>query len=130
MALTLRLIARLAKTAKESPFPISYRKYISLPKTRLFEYAVEEFDLSMPRNVEEWIQFSEGYMAERGENDINFSLRPWMDREPVQYTKKAEKAVLALNKLFVGVKSNENAIDRSIDDLLTFASQGTCERLP
>ena len=51
VALTLRLIARLAKTAKESPFPISYRKYIPLPKTRLFEYAVEEFDLSMPRNV-------------------------------------------------------------------------------
>ena len=53
-----------------------------------------------------------------------------MDREPVQYTKKAEKALLALNKLFVGVKSNENAIDISIDDLLAFASQGTCEGLP
>ncbi|MEG3641504.1 B12-binding domain-containing radical SAM protein [Magnetococcus sp. PR-3] len=124
VALTLELIVRLARTSMDSPFPFSYRKYVPLPDTALYEMAVREYGLEVPESIEGWRDFSDRFLDERETGDLGMSTRPWMDLALATYTDVGEKLVLAMNRLFIGQGADRAAIAQAVDALQAHVEQG------
>ncbi|KPA18735.1 radical SAM/B12-binding domain-containing protein, partial [Candidatus Magnetomorum sp. HK-1] len=109
---TINLILNLAKTSLDSPYPFSsYKKYIPLPKTALYEWAVKEYRFKPPQSIEEWAVYSIKFL---NENNCDLTLRPWMNKELSNYTDQIQKIVLELNHLFIGKKADTNKILKKI----------------
>jgi len=105
---TIELITKLAKTSLDSPYPFSsYKKYIPLPKTTLYEWALKEYNFKPPQSIEEWAIYSRKFLNEK---KCDLVLRPWMDEELANYTDKIQKIVFKLNQLFVGKEADSNEI--------------------
>jgi radical SAM superfamily enzyme YgiQ (UPF0313 family) len=121
---TLWLISQLAKTCMSSSYPMSFRKYIPLPGTVMYQQAVSEFGFDEPKNLEQWADISDSYMKERsygnfGEVDIR--KRPWLSGESREYIQLGENAVEDMNQLFTGKDSNQEAIIEKIEALESLA---------
>jgi len=113
---TLWLIAQLAKTSMNSPFPFSYRRYIPLPNTELFESAVKEYDWETPKSLEEWRDFSEAFLKERVGN-LEKNIRPWISPELKAYVDRGEQFVDEMNSLFTGEDCDKNEIAKRVETL-------------
>ncbi len=114
--LTLKLIAKLAKTSFDSPFPFSsYKKFIPLPGTKLYEDAIAGYDLKEPRKLEEWGAFSHKYEIEDDKFDVK--NRPWLSPELLIYTNLAQKSVAELNALYTGNDADIASIKEKIVEI-------------
>lgn len=113
---TLRLIANLAPTNMDSPFPFSsYQKYIPLPSTTLWEYIVCKHGMKVPETLEEWYNYSMKYNNEKNKCDL--SIRPWMNEKLAEYTDEAEAMVKKLDSLYIGKDADKQKINTAIKEL-------------
>ena len=121
---TLYLIAQLAKTCLDSPYPFSYRKYTPLPKTILFEWVAEKFGLEVPKTLKEWGYFSQRFIDEIEHGDLDLTLRPWMTKELARYTLEGGVLVESLNRLYTGKNIDRQSIEFQIKKLEDFSIKG------
>ena len=126
--LTLHLIARLAKTCLDSSFPFKFRKYVPLPKTKLFEWVVERFNWEVPKTLKEWGGFSQRFVDEGERGDIDLTLRPWMTKELAEYMIEAGALVEGLNLLYTGKDANKQSIKSQIKKLEEFPKLTNTEK--
>jgi len=120
LKLTLQLIAYLARTCLDSPFPFRFRKYAPLPKTKLFEWVVERFNWDVPETLKEWSDFSQRFIDEGERGDIDLTLRPWMTKELAEYMIEGGALVESLNLLYTGKDANRQKIESQIKKLERF----------
>ena len=119
--LTLKLIVRLAKTAYDSPFPLSsYKKYIPLPGTKLFFKSIKEYGLKTPERLEDWSKFSMKF--ELSDEDYDSNVRPWLDQDLLEYTNMGIKLVKELDSMYTGKDADINKINSKIAELQDFIS--------
>jgi len=103
---TVKLIINLAKTSLDSPYPFnSYKKYIPLPKTSLYEWAIKEYNFKPPESIEEWSVYSRKFLNEK---KCDLTLRPWMNKELADITDQMQKIVFELNQLFIGKEADND----------------------
>jgi len=114
---TLYLIACLAKTCLNSPYPFSYRKYTPLLKTELFEWSVGKFGLKIPETLKEWGDFSQRFVGEREHGKLDLVLRPWMSEDTAKYTIEGGNLIEQLNCLYTGKDADRQKIEFRIKEL-------------
>ena len=112
---TLKLIVRIAKTSKKSPFPFTQLyKYIPLPNTEMFDLALE-YGLKLPQDITGWIYFDLDNVNE----SMNI-VRPWLKDDLAEYVKQANNLVEELNSLYIGEGSDYEKIDKAIEKMESF----------
>jgi|GEM_PF-2758777 len=121
---TAWLVSQLAKSCMKSPYPISYRKYIPLPGTKMYRQAIENYGYKEPKDFEGWADISESYMTERefdNAGQLDLSKRPWVNKELGNYIQRVEDSVEEINQLYIGVESDRKAIIEKIQILENIA---------
>ena len=110
--LTLKLIANLAKTSKESPFPFTQLyKYIPLPNTELFDISIQN-GLEFPKDIRAWKYFDLDNVKE----SIHI-VRPWLNNNMLEYVNRANEMIERLNSFYIGKDSNYDMIDKAIEKI-------------
>ncbi len=113
--LTLKLIIRLAESSRYCPFPFgALHKYIPLPGTELYDISIQH-DFLPPRSIEGWTEFEDENVSE-----TYHIVRPWISVEMIDFVCMANKLIEELNVLYLGSKSDQNAISRKIKEIQVF----------
>ena len=113
--LTLKLIANLAKTSKESPFPFTQLyKYIPLPNTELFDISIQH-GLKFPKDINGWKYFDLDNIKE----SIQI-VRPWLNGDMLEYVNRSNELIERLNGYYIGKDSDYEMIDKTIEEMNLF----------
>ena len=113
--LTLKLIMRLAESSRYCPFPFAtLHKYIPLSGTELYDISIQHGFIP-PRSIEGWTEFEDESVSE-----TYHTVRPWLLTEMTDFVFMANKLIEELNVLYVGSKSDQNAISQKIKEIQVF----------
>ena len=115
LKLTLKLITYLAESSRYCPIPFAaLSKFIPLPGTELYDISTRH-GLVPPSSVEGWTQFDFVNV-----NETYHTVRPWLSGDMINCANIANNFIEDLNALYLGSKSDQNAISRKIKEIEVF----------